>query len=148
MEKNSFMDCERNRLQKILDFRLPTPFKWLGVVLLIVAFVLFFIRKQFPEYAELIRSIGRTIFIVGLLCISLARDKEEDEMTVALRAQSYAIAFIVGVIYAIVMPYIEFGVSNIVHNGGEPYKQLGDFQLLSFMFLIQIAFYQSLKRYR
>ncbi|WP_400079589.1 hypothetical protein [Winogradskyella sp. R77965] len=148
MNKKSFVDCERHRIQKILDFRLPTSFKWLGVVLLVLAFVLFFVRKQFPEYAEMIRSIGRTIFIIGLLCISLARDKEEDEMTIALRAQSYAIAFIVGVVYAIVMPYIEFGVSNLVHNGGEAYKQLGDFQLLSFMFLIQIAFYQTLKRYR
>lgn len=148
MNKKSFVDCERNRLQKILDFRLPASFKWYGVVLLVLAFVLFFVRKQFPEHAELIRSIGRTIFIIGLLCISLARDKEEDEMTIALRAQSYAIAFIVGVIYAIIMPYVEFGVSNIVHGGGEAYKQLGDFQLLSFMFLIQIGFYQTLKRYR
>lgn len=148
MSKKSFVDCERHRIQKILDFRLPTSFKWLGVVLLVTAFVMFFIRKQFPEHAELIRSIGRTIFIIGLLCISLARDKEEDEMTIALRAQSYAIAFIVGVVYAIVMPYVEFGVSNLVHDGGEAYKQLGDFQLLSFMFLIQIGFYLTLKRYR
>jgi len=148
MNKKSFVDCERHRIQKILDFRLPTSFKWMGIVLLVVAFVLFFVRKQFPENAELIRSIGRTIFIIGLLCISLARDKEEDEMTIALRAQSYVIAFIVGVVYAIVMPYVEFGVSNLVHDGGEAYKQLGDFQLLSFMFLIQIAFYQTLKRYR
>ncbi|WP_299123650.1 hypothetical protein [uncultured Winogradskyella sp.] len=148
MDKKSYIDCERNRIQKILDFRLPTSFKWLGMVLLVSAFMLFFIRKQFPEYTELIRSIGRTIFIIGLLCISLARDKEEDEMTISLRAQSYAIAFIVGVLYAIVMPYVEFGVSNIVADETQAYKELGDFQLLSFMFLIQIGFYQTLKRYR
>jgi Mn2+/Fe2+ NRAMP family transporter len=148
MDRNSFIDCERNRIQKILDFRLPTSFKWFGVLLLVLAFVLFFVRKQFPEQAELIRSIGRTIFIIGLLCISLARDKEEDEMTVALRAQSYAIAFILGALYAIIMPYIEFGVSNIVTDETQAYKELGDFQLLSFMFLIQIGFYHTLKRYR
>ncbi|ARV08853.1 hypothetical protein BTO05_04070 [Winogradskyella sp. PC-19] len=148
MNKKSFVECERNRIKKLLDFRLPTSFKWIGVILLITAFTLFFVRKQFPEQAELIRSIGRTIFIIGLLCISLARDREDDEMIVALRAQSYAIAFILGVLYAIIMPYIEFGVSNIVHSGGESYKELGDFQLLSFMLLIQLGFYHTLKRYR
>lgn len=148
MNTNNFADCERNRLKKLLDFRLPMSFKWFGVLLLVVAFVLFFIRKQYPEHAELIRSIGRTIFVIGLLCISLSRDKEEDEMTIALRAQSYTIAFIIGVLYAIVMPYVEFGVSNIVSEEVQAYKQLGDFQLLSFMFLIQIGFYHTLKRSR
>lgn len=148
MGKESFMNCERNRIQKILDFRLPSSFKWFGVLLLVLAFVMFFIKKQYPEHAELIRGVGRTIFIIGLLCISLASDKEEDEMTIAIRAQSYAIAFIVGVLYAIIMPYIEFGVSNMVADETQAYKELGDFQLLSFMFLIQIGFYQSLKRYR
>lgn len=148
MEKKSFIECERNRLQKILSFRLPTSFKWFGGLLLVLALVLFFVRRLYPENAELIRSIGRTIFIIGLMFISLARDKEEDEMTIALKAQSYAIAFILGVIYAIIMPYVEFGVSNIVADDPQAYKELGDFQLLSFMFLIQIGFYQTLKRYR
>lgn len=148
MDKRNFVECERHRIQKLLDFRLPTSFKWLGVVLLVVAFVLFFVRKQFPEHAEIIRGIGRTIFIIGLLCISLTRDTEEDEMTIALRAQSYAIAFILGAIYAIIMPYVEFGVSNIVSDKAQAYKQLGDFQLLSFMFLVQLGFYYTLKRFR
>jgi len=145
MNKKSIVECERNRIQKVLDFRLPNSFKWVGVILLVGAFVLFFLRMQFPEQAEVLRNIGRKVFIVGLLCISLARDKEEDEMTVALKAQSYAIAFILGVIYALVMPYVEYGVSNIVHSGGEAYKELGDFQLLSFMFLVQLGFYYTLK---
>ncbi|GGI57893.1 hypothetical protein [Winogradskyella haliclonae] len=148
MSGKSFAECERHRIQKVLDFRLPTSFKWIGLVIVIMAFVLFFVRSQFPDQADFIRGIGRKVFIIGLLCISLSRDKEEDEMTIAIRAQSYAIAFIIGVLYAIIMPYVEFGVSNIVHSGGEAYKELGDFQLLSFMFLIQLGFYYTLKRYR
>lgn len=148
MGKKSFVECERHRIQKIINFRFPETFKWFGAILVVVAFVLFFVRNQFPDSSELIRSIGRKIFIIGLLCISLSRDKDEDEMTIALRAQSYAIAFIIGVLYALIMPYVEFGVSNVVHSGGEAYKDLGDFQLLSFMFLIQLGFYYTLKRYR
>jgi hypothetical protein len=69
-------------------------------------------------------------------------------MTLTLRAQSYAIAFVLGVVYALVMPYVEFGVSNVVNNGGEAYKPLGDFQVLLFMLMIQLLFYHNLKRYR
>jgi hypothetical protein len=69
-------------------------------------------------------------------------------MTISLRVQSYAIAFVVGVIYALVMPYVEFGVSNVVHSGGEVYKDLGDFQVLLFMLMIQLMFYHVLKRHR
>ena len=86
--------------------------------------------------------------LVGMLIMSISKDKVEDEMTIQLRAQSYMIAFILGVIYALVMPYVEFGVSNMVHNGGKVYKDLGDFQVLLFMLLIQLMFYHNLKRYR
>ena len=83
-----------------------------------------------------------------MLLMSVSKDKIEDEMTVSLRAQSYTVAFIVGVVYALVMPYVEFGVSNVVHSGGEVYKDLGDFQVLLFMLMIQLMFYHTLKRYR
>ena len=46
------------------------------------------------------------------------------------------------------MPYVEFGVSNAVHSGGESFKDLGDFQVLLFMLIIQLMFYHNLKRYR
>ncbi len=65
-----------------------------------------------------------------------------------MRAQSYALAFIIGVVYALVMPYVEFGVSNVVNDGGEAFKDLGDFQVLLFMLMIQLMFYHVLKRYR
>ena len=111
-------------------------------------FSIIVLKAQFPEHVELMRNIGRKVFVVGLLFISLARDKEEDEMTNTLKLQSYTIAFILGTVYATLMPYVEYGVSNMVHSGGESYKDLGDFQVLSFMFLVQLGFYCTLKRYR
>ncbi|MDT0557689.1 hypothetical protein RM697_03470 [Ichthyenterobacterium sp. W332] len=148
MNKESFIDCERNRILSVLNFRLPYYFKYIGAVLVVSFFSLILLKSQFPEHIELMRNIGRKVFVIGLLCISLARDKEEDEMTNAIRLQSYTIAFILGVIYAVIMPYVEFGVSNAVQSGGESFKDLGDFQVLSFMFLIQLGFYYTLKRNR
>jgi hypothetical protein len=38
-----------------------------------------------------------------MLLMSLSKDKEED-VTITLRSQSYAIAFVIGVVYSLVMP--------------------------------------------
>ena len=146
MNKNNFIECERNRLQKILNFRLTHHFKYIGAGLTIAAFITFFLRIAFPEHTEVIRMIGRTGFIIGLLLISLSSDKEEDERTIALRSQSYAIAFIIGVAYALIMPYVEYGVSNAINNEGS-LKSLGDFQVLSFMLMVQLGVYHSFKRF-
>ena len=97
---------------------------------------------------EWLKLILQKTLLVGMLIMSVSKDKIEDEMTMSLRAQSYAIAFIVGVIYALVMPYVEYGVSNVVHSGGEAFKSLGDFQVLLFMLMIQLMFYHFLKRNR
>jgi hypothetical protein len=44
------------------------------------------------------------------------------------------------------MPYIDYGVSTVVHSGGEVVKDLGDFQILIFMLMIQLLFFYTLKR--
>lgn len=148
MKSEKLIECERNRLNKILKFRLPNHYKLIGIIVFSVSFILMFVRIWFPEQNEALREITRKGLVVGMLLVSLARDKEEDELTTLLRAQSYAVAFIVGVLYALVMPYVEYGVSNVVNSGGEEYKDLGDFQLLIFMLMIQLMFYHTLKRYR
>jgi len=56
--------------------------------------------------------------------------------------------FVTGVVYAIIMPYVEYGVSNFVHSGGEALKDLGDFQVLLFMLMVQLMCYHVLKKNR
>ena len=96
---------------------------------------------------EVIKDASKKALLIGMLIMSVARDKVEDELTVKLRMMSYAWAFITGVLYALILPYVEFGVSNIVHSGGEAYKDLGDFQILTFMLMIQLLFYHNLKHF-
>ena len=149
MNTEKMMDCERNRLLKIGKFRLPHQFMTIGLAIAILSIMMMFVRAFVMEGDVLwVKHLVNKTLLVGMLIMSLSKDKIEDEMTISLRAQSYAIAFIVGVIYALVMPYVEFGVSNVVHNGGEAYKDLGDFQVLLFMLMIQLMFYHTLKRYR
>ena len=149
MNTEKFVECERNRFQKLINFRLPHRFMTVGIAIALLSIVMMFVRAFAMEGDTLwLKLLLQKTVLIGMLIMSLSKDKIEDEMTNSLRAQSYAIAFVVGVIYALVMPYVEFGVSNVVHSGGESFKNLGDFQVLLFMLMIQLMFYHNLKRYR
>jgi len=149
MNTEKLIDCERNRLLKITKFRLPHRFMIIGIVVTLISIIMMFVRASVIDGdTEWLKLLLQKTLLIGMLLMSVSKDKIEDEMTISLRAQSYAIAFIVGVVYALVMPYVEFGVSNVVHSGGEVYKDLGDFQVLLFMLMIQLMFYHTLKRYR
>ena len=147
LEKN--INCERNRFRKLINFRLSHRFMSIGIAIVLLSIVGMFVRAFALEGdTEWLKQLLQKTLLVGMLVMSVSKDKVEDEMTIGLRAQSYAIAFVIGVIYALVMPYVEFGVSNAVHSGGEAFKDLGDFQVLLFMLMIQLMIYHNLKRYR
>ena len=149
MNTERIINCERKRFQKLIKFRLPDRFMAIGVAIVIVSIVGLFVRAfALDNEVEWLKQLLQKTLLVGMLIMSMSKDKVEDEMTIALRAQSYAIAFVVGVIYALIMPYVEYGVSNLVHSGGEAFKDLGDFQVLLFMLMIQLMFYHNLKRFR
>ncbi|WP_296312096.1 hypothetical protein [Winogradskyella sp. UBA3174] len=149
MSTEKIMNCERNKFHKLIKFRLPHRFMAIGITIVLLSIVMMFVRAFAMEGdTEWLKLVLQKIVLVGMLIMSMSKDKIEDEMTMSLRAQSYAIAFVVGVIYALIMPYVEFGVSNAVHSEGEAFKDLGDFQVLLFMLMIQLMFYHNLKRYR
>jgi hypothetical protein len=149
MNAKKLMDCERNRFQKLINFRLPHRFMSVGIAIVLLSILMMFVRAFAMEGDLLwLKLLLQKTVLIGMLIMSLSKDKIEDEMTISLRAQSYAIAFVIGVLYALIMPYVEFGVSNAVHSGGEAFKDLGDFQVLLFMLMIQLMFYHNLKRYR
>jgi len=149
MGKESFVEKERRMFDKLINFRLPYSFYKLGMLLVGASIVMMFVRAfALDGDQEVLKEILRKVLLVGMLFMSVARDKDEDEMVVKLRMQSYTYAFITGVIYALVMPYVDLGVSNLVNGGGEVYKDLGDFQVLIFMLLVQLMCFYTLKRSR
>ena len=149
MDIEKIKNCERNRFNKFINFRLSHRFMAIGIAIVLLTIVMMFVRAFAMEGdTEWLKLLLQRALLVGMLIMSLSKDKVEDEMTISLRAQSYAIAFVVGVLYALIMPYVEYGVSNAVHSGGEAFKDLGDFQVLLFMLMIQLMFYHNLKRFR
>ncbi|MEN8886284.1 MAG: hypothetical protein ABF246_07825 [Winogradskyella sp.] len=149
MNTKEIINCEQRKFQKLIKFRLPHRFMSIGIAVVLLAIALMFVRAfAIDGETEWLKQLLQKTLLVGMLIMSLSKDKIEDEMTLSLRAQSYAVAFVIGVIYALIMPYVEFGVSNAVHSGGEAFKDLGDFQVLLFMLMIQLMFYHNLKRFR
>ena len=149
MNTKKLMDCEQQRFNKLINYRLPHKFMGIGIVIVLASIIMMFIRKFGMEGdVEWLKSILKKTFVVGMLLMSVSKDKQEDEMTIMLRAQSYAIAFVIGVVYALLMPYIDYWVSNALKPESEPLKDLGDFQVLVFMLMVQLMFYHFLKRYR
>ncbi|WP_405570053.1 hypothetical protein [Winogradskyella sp. Asnod2-B02-A] len=149
MNTEKIISCERNGLEKITNFRLPYIFRIVGIAIAAISILMMFVRAfAIDGDTEWLKLLLQKTLLIGMLFMSVSRDKQEDELTIKLRMQSYGWAFMVGVVYTLVMPYVEFGVSNVVHSGGEAYKDLGDFQVLLFMLMVQLMCYHTLKRYR
>jgi hypothetical protein len=121
----------------------------IGVIIGILSILMMFVRAFALEgNTEWLKLVLQKTLLIGMLIMSISADKEEDEMTISLRSQSYAIAFVIGVIYALVMPYVEYGVDHALDTNPSALKNLGDFQVLLFMLMIQLLFYHNLKRFR
>lgn len=149
MNTKKIMECEQKRFTKLINFKLPPRFMSVGIAIGAISMILMFVRAFALEGdTEWLKLLLQKTLLIGLLVMSISKDKEEDEMTITLRSQSYAIAFVIGVVYALVMPYVEFGVDSVIESNVSEFKNLGDFQVLLFMLMIQLLFFHNLKRYR
>ena len=138
-------ESERKRLERMNKFQLPNSFKKIGWGVVFIAFALMIAKKFINEPPVWIKPALTILMIVGFLLISLAKEKVEDELMVKLRAQSYRLAFVLGVIYSLVQPYVEYGVEYLI-NATEASMSFSYFQVLLFMLVVQIMFFTQFKR--
>ncbi|MFD1314467.1 hypothetical protein [Namhaeicola litoreus] len=146
MNVQKILECEREQLQKIKF--LPYHYKKFGFVLLIISLISLAILT-FTDYSSvLMNNISKSALLVSLLLISISMEKNEDEYTMQLRARSYVMAFIFGVVYAILQPYINYVVALFVKREAADFKELSSFVIIWFMLFIQLGFYYTLRRTR
>jgi len=145
MNTKKIMDCEDRQLAKLSKFQLPNHYKKIGVgliVFLILTTIAFMFTDNEPIWISEFIKPG---LLLGFLLISISREKDEDEMIVQLRSQSYSLAFVIGVLYAFVQPYVNYGITFLA----KPEKatlDMSQYQVLFFMLLVQIMFFYKLKR--
>lgn len=95
--------------------------------------------------ASFFKELTKALLLLSMLVISISKEKTEDEYTMSLRTKSYALAFIVGVLYTIFQPYINYGVDTILSAEKVTFTQLGSFPIIWFMLFVQLSFYHVLK---
>ena len=88
---------------------LPNYFKKIGISILILAFLPGIILKLSiielaVEQKETLKYVCTNFFILGMLLIAWAKNKVEDELTIALRIKSMMLAFLLGVFAVVLKP--------------------------------------------
>ncbi|PCE63720.1 hypothetical protein B7P33_10615 [Sediminicola luteus] len=127
-------------------WQLPYSYKNIGLALTAMAILALIGTKIFwDERPEGLKLALNIVLVLGMLIISLAKEKVEDELMQSLRTQSYRWAFVTGVVYALVQPWITVGVSSLL-GSSEHATEMGAFQLLFFMLFVQLLSFWNLKR--
>jgi hypothetical protein len=88
---------------------LPTYFKKIGLSLLILTFLPAIIVKvksieMVEAQLETMKYLSINLFILGMLLIAWAKNKVEDEITIALRIKSMVFAFIFAAFSVVLKP--------------------------------------------
>lgn len=144
-ESSSFCEKEQNRIEKMNKFQLSNQFKKIGYYVAFIAFALLIIRK-YVEAPEWVRGLLKGTLILGMLLVSISKEKIEDEYIDTLRSQSYRLAFILAVVYALVQPFINYGV-GLFFDENEQLQSFNYFEVLFLMLLVQLMFFRQLKRF-
>tara|TARA_R100001369_G_scaffold85625_1_gene119430 strand:+ start:593 stop:1036 length:444 start_codon:yes stop_codon:yes gene_type:complete len=147
MNSKKIMDCERTKIEKWSRFQLPNRWKTIGVLLCLALFVTAIVLKFTEFEVGWFKGVLRRGILIGLLIISISKDKNEDEMIVSLRSKAYTLAFIFGVVFTLVQPLLEYLIHNFVFEAN-PNNTFSYFEVLSFMLLMHIVFFEVLKRNR
>ena len=146
MNVKSFVECERKSLEKMKRYQLPNLFKKVGVGIILLSVVAIIVNKLSIDNSQLMLTAKYGI-LVGLLVISISKEKIEDELVTSLRMQSYTFAFIAGVVITLLSnPIVNFIANLITDKQQEVFEGVGDWQILWMLLSIQVFYFEFLKR--
>ena len=149
MNLNTILKWEANNMKKLRNLTLlPNRVKGVAIIMVVITFFALIAGKfLFSDY-HTVRLLIKNLLLVSLLLVSISRDKIEDELTLVLRLQSYAFAFIAGVVYAMVQPFANLLVESIISTETATFSELDVKQVLFFMLLLQLFYFTITKRMR
>lgn len=145
MKCDNWLEKDRKMFERIRKFQLPPSAKRIGYAIVMLALALM-ITKRYVDGMEELKPFFSHLFLLGLLVVSVSRDKLEDEMIAVLRGQSYGVAFVTGVLYALVQPYVNYVVAAVI-SPDKATLDMSVLQVLSFMLIVQLLFFWQLKRW-
>ncbi|MFY0630873.1 MAG: hypothetical protein JXR05_10865 [Flavobacteriaceae bacterium] len=144
MSRETICEKERTKIEKLNKFQFPNKFKKVGYYIAFIAFGLM-IAKKFVAEPDWVKPVLSGVLLLGMLLVSMSRDKIEDEYIDSLRSQSYRFSFVVVVLYALIQPLVNYGV-GILFDETEKLQGFDYFQVLFFMLVVQLMAFYQLKR--
>jgi len=136
---------ETRKQRGLKRIQLPNYFKKIGWGIAILSFLSLMVNKLSIESLEY-KMVARYGLLLGVFIVSMARDKIEDEFIVSLRMRSYSLAFVAGIVYAFVLPLIDYAIDFVRFGDGVEFKQAGDFMILWILMTIQVFYFEYLKK--
>lgn len=144
--KKTCIDKESQMIDKWTKLKLPNNIKPLGWIIAIVCFATFLWLDKTTDTSFIILYTLKTIGVIGLALIVLAKEKVEDEMKDVLRGKAMLFAFIMVIAFIFITPYITTVLSTFFNNNPERVAmELSQFNLISCFMLMYIVSLQSMK---
>jgi dolichol kinase len=137
------------KINKFTDYQLPNQFKIVGLVIVIVSFLSIFTSLKLyildVKYHELFERIAFSGTVLGLLMISISKEKIEDELMTKIRTQSYHYAVIGTVLFYLTFPFINFIIMSIFSSMPK-IEGSKDVSVLGVLLMLQILTFKKLKK--
>ena len=100
------------KINKFTSYQLPNKFKIVGLTLFIISVlaIISSVKLNFIELRsqELFERVAQTGVILGLLMITLSKEKVEDELIAKIRMQSFNCAVVGAVLLYLLLPFIHY----------------------------------------
>jgi len=142
MSSNTYFKKERDNINKLTKLQLPNQAKVIGWIILSIAFIaLFFTTKETTP-----KLISKYSMLIGLLIISISKEKIEDELVKNLRMYSFTFAFILSVFVTITHPISSHIVNLATTKNQEVFGGMGDWMILWLLLSTQVFYFEFLKR--
>jgi hypothetical protein len=149
MELKAKQEGEIEKIDKFTGYQLPNKFKIVGLVVFIVSILSIITSLKLymldVKYHELFERIALSGSVLGLLIISISREKIEDELIGKIRMQSYNYAVIVTVLVYLIFPFISFIIVSIFSSMPK-IEGSKDVSVLSVLLMSQILTFRKLKK--
>lgn len=137
------------KINKITGYQLPNKFKIVGLILFIVSIFLIIssVKIYFVDikYRDLFERLALTGSVLGLLMISISKEKIEDELMAKIRTQSYNYAVIGTVLFYLAFPFVVLIIESIFSSMPK-IEGSKDVSVLGVMLMMQILTFRKLKK--
>lgn len=138
-------EAEKRRIDK-MHLQLPHVYKKVGISAFTISMLVLLSTKFIDGESDTFKMVLRQFIIASMLVIAISKEKVEDEMIRKIRHRAFTLSFIWAVIYALVQPYINYGVALIIRPEKAVYEEFGTFIILWFMLAIYLLYFHVMKR--